>query len=72
MHFARGLKIMMEPYTPSRELGDTEDFPKFGLTDTAMLLAARGSYLVLTDDFPLAQYLETQEMDVANPLRIFS
>ena len=41
-------------------------FPRFGLTDTAILLAAKGKYLVLTDDFPLAQYLQTEAIDVIN------
>jgi rRNA-processing protein FCF1 len=66
LHFARGLKNLNEQYTSSRELGDAPIFAKFGLTDTAILLAARGKYVVLTDDFPLAQYLETQKIDVIN------
>jgi hypothetical protein len=66
VHFAQGLKNLAEQYTPSRELGNARAFPRFGLTDTAILLAAKGKYLVLTDDFPLAQYLESQKVDAIN------
>jgi len=65
-HFAHGLKNLHEHYTPSQELGDQNAFPKFGLTDTAILRAASGRYLVLTDDFRLTQYLTGQNIDVIN------
>ena len=65
-HFADGLKNLDEHYTPSRELGNEKAFPKFGLTDTAILQAASGKYLVLTDDLRLAQYLEGLNIDVIN------
>jgi rRNA-processing protein FCF1 len=65
-HFAYALKELDEHYTPSQELGDEKAFPKFGLTDTAILQAARGEYLVLTDDFRLTQYLIAQNIDVIN------
>ncbi len=64
--FAHGLKNLHEHYTPSQELGDQGAFPKFGLTDTAILHAASGRYLVLTDDFRLTQYLTGQNVDVIN------
>ena len=62
----QGLKNLDEHYTPSQGLGDEKAFPKFGLTDTAILQAASGKYLVLTDDFRLAQYLLGQNVDVIN------
>jgi rRNA-processing protein FCF1 len=65
-HFANGLKNLREDYTPSQELGDQKGLPKFGLTDTAILQAASGKYLVLTDDFRLAQYLEHRNVGVIN------
>ena len=65
-HFAHGLKNLHELYTPSQELGDEKAFPKFGLTDTAILQAANGKYVVLTDDFRLTQYLIGQNIDVIN------
>ena len=64
--FAYGLKDLHEHYTPSQELGDEKGFPKFGLTDTAILQAARGKFLVLTDDFRLTRYLLSQRIDVIN------
>jgi rRNA-processing protein FCF1 len=65
-HFAYALKELHEHYTPSQELGDEKAFPKFGLTDTAILQAANGKYLVLTDDFRLTQYLLSRNVDVIN------
>jgi rRNA-processing protein FCF1 len=64
--FANGLKDLHEHHTPSRELGDEKAFERFGLTDTAILHAASGKYLVLTDDFRLAQYLLGRNVDVIN------
>ena len=64
--FAHGLKNLHEYYTPSQKLGDEKAFHKFGLTDTAILQAASGKCLVLTDDFRLAQYLIGQNIDVIN------
>jgi hypothetical protein len=65
-HFAHAIKDMHEQYTPSQELGNEKAFPRFGLTDAAILHAASGKYLVLTDDFRLARYLEGQNIDVIN------
>lgn len=41
-------------------------FVKFGLTDSAITHITRNKYLVLTDDFPLANYLQSQKQDVIN------
>jgi len=65
-HFAHAMKTMHEQYTPSQVLSNDKAFPKFGLTDTAILKAANGKYRVLTDDFRLAQYLIGQNIDVIN------
>lgn len=65
-HFGHALKDLHEHYTPSHQLGEGKAFPEFGLTDTAILQAASGKYLVLTDDFRLAQYLLSQDVDVIN------
>ena len=64
--FADDIKALHEHYTPSRELGGEEYFPRFGLTDTAILRAAGRDCLVLTDDFRLAQYLGSRNIDVIN------
>ena len=65
-HFAEAIKVRHEHYAPSQELSKDRAFPKFGLTDTAILQAASGIYLVLTDDLRLAQYLQGRNIDVIN------
>jgi hypothetical protein len=65
-HFAHALKDLHEQYTPSQELCDEKAFPKFGLTDMAILRAAGGKYRVLTDDLRLTQHLLSQNVDVIN------
>jgi len=65
-HFSYGLKNLQEHYAPSRELAEEKCFPRFGLTDTAILQAARGRFVVLTDDFPLLQFLQHEKIDVIN------
>lgn len=42
-----------------------ENFTKFGLTDCGIIVLAK-DYLVLTDDFRLANYLQTVGIDVIN------
>ena len=64
--FSYGLKKLQEHYTASRELADERCFPKFGLTDAAIAQAARGNVVVLTDDFPLAQFLQHEMVEVIN------
>jgi len=42
-------------------------FSKYGITDTGIIeLAQRDGYLVLTDDFPLAGYLQSRRCAVLN------
>jgi len=65
-NFAHALSDLHEHYTPSQQLRNEKAFPKFGLTDTAILQAASGKYLVLTDDFRLTQYLLSQNITVIN------
>jgi hypothetical protein len=65
-HFAHAMKNMHEQYTPSQELGNEKGFPRFGLTDTAILQAASGRYLVLSDDLRLTRYLLSQNITVIN------
>ena len=55
-----------ERFTPSRELARQPHFLKFGFTDTGIVESAKGKFLVLTDDFRLAGYLERREIDVVN------
>jgi len=36
------------------------------LTDSSILLAARNGFLILTDDFPLSNFLASEGLDVIN------
>ncbi|MGB3681648.1 MAG: hypothetical protein WA990_04100 [Rubrobacteraceae bacterium] len=47
-------------------LVEVPSFPRLGLTDVAISEAARNSYLVLTDDAPLANHLGRLRVDVLN------
>ena len=64
--FSIGIQRFQEHFTPSCELAQQPSFPKFGLTDAGIVQSAKGKYLVLTDDFPLAGYLEHHGIDVVN------
>lgn len=64
--FSVGIQRFQEDFTPSRELAQERCFPKFGLTDAGIVHSAKGKFLVLTDDFRLAGYLERQGIDVVN------
>lgn len=56
-----------ELYIQKDVILDLDCFPKLGVTDAAILeLANRDGYLVLTDDFPLAGYLQSYECSVIN------
>lgn len=50
----------------SSALVNVPEFPWLGLTDVAISKAARDSYLVLTDDAPLANHLGRLQVDVLN------
>lgn len=64
--FSYGLKNLHEHYAASSELAEEKCFPKFGLTDAAILQAARGKIVVLTDDLPLVQFLQHENIEVVN------
>lgn len=49
---------------PSRKLCKAACFPRFGLTDAAIADVAPTSTLILTDDHPLAGFLESRSLDV--------
>jgi hypothetical protein len=61
-----GIQRLREDFTPSVELVRESCFPRFGLTDAGIVHSARGRFLVLTDDFRLAGYLQRHEIDVVN------
>jgi hypothetical protein len=64
--FANAVPKMDEMYAPSRELAAQSFFTKFGLTDSSIIEASKGKYLVLTVDFPLFSYLSNAGVDAIN------
>lgn len=61
-----GIALFDERHTPASDLAGDPAFPRFGIADTAVLREAKGRYLVLTDDFRLSQYLQSEGVDVFN------
>ncbi len=43
-----------------------DNFTKYGLTDCGIVTLAKNKYLVLTDDFKLANYLQKVGIDTIN------
>lgn len=64
--FARDIVQLDEIYTESHTIAATDKFTKFGLTDCGIAALAIGKYLVLTEDFKLANYLQTIGIDTVN------
>jgi len=64
--FAQGVARLNESYLESQEVVKTESFTKLGLTDCSIVNIAKNKYLVLTDDFKLANYLQKIEIDTIN------
>ena len=58
------IEKMDERFEPSRLLAKTDAFVRFGLTDAAISQLANGNFVVLTEDFPLAGYLEKNGVKV--------
>jgi rRNA-processing protein FCF1 len=65
-HLAEVIQPLHEVHLESRSVADAEHFSNLGLSDSAIIEIARGSYLVLTDDFTLAQFLAHNNVDVIN------
>ena len=55
-----------EREVPAAGICREADFIRSGLADTAIMLLAPGSYLVLTDEFPLANTLAKRGVEVVN------
>jgi rRNA-processing protein FCF1 len=63
---AQHISRLEEHYLTSIKLCSLDHFIKFGLADSAIIELVKGKYLVLTDDFRLANYLQTVNIDVIN------
>lgn len=64
--FARLVDDLTEIYLESYRIVKLDQFSKYGLTDSGIIDLVAGQYLVLTDDFKLANYLLTNSIDVIN------
>ena len=66
-HLVETISVLSELPMPAQEAAADPAFPRFGLTDIAILRqGSAGRYLVLTDDFRLSQYLAVRGVDVFN------
>lgn len=63
---AEQVSVLEEHYLISRKICALEHFKKFGLTDSGLIELVKGNYLVLTDDFRLANYMQNVGIDVIN------
>ncbi|MBD0385897.1 MAG: hypothetical protein ICV54_05010 [Nostoc sp. C3-bin3] len=72
--FVKKVAFLDELYVKSLDAVNTGKFVKFGLMNSEILTLSKGKYLVLTDDFKLASYLQSVEFDVIsfNNIRIFN
>ena len=59
-------QLLSEEYLPSQAGTALPIFPRFGLTDAITAEIANQRYLVITDDFPLSNYLTSLNSDVIN------
>jgi rRNA-processing protein FCF1 len=64
--FAQGVARLDEFYIESQPTVTMKQFTKFGLTDCGIFNLANNSYLVLTDDLKLANYLQKSGVDTIN------
>jgi hypothetical protein len=63
---SRHIKTLDERYFPSEQIAHSPEFIKFGLTDSVLIKLSIQGILLVTDDFPLAQYAERAGADVIN------
>lgn len=66
LRFANWVDVLEEKYLPGREIVADPAFRKFGFTDAGISALRSSEYLVLTDDLPLAQFLESANVPVFN------
>ena len=64
--FATQTMLLKEEYIEGTRVCSLECFKNFHLTDSGIIDVAKGQYLVLTDDWPLAGYLQHVGIDVIN------
>jgi hypothetical protein len=64
--FSETIMVLEEHCMSSKKAAGTSEFGKFGITDTTLFYISKSNYLLLTDDFRLSQYVQSQNGDVIN------
>lgn len=64
--FAQLVPTLSKEYQESKQIVTQMELLKFGLTDAGIIRLVKERFLVVTDDFPLSQYLQVQGIDVLN------
>ena len=64
--FRKIVQLFEEEHASFKLLSNKPEFVAYGLTDVSILDLAPGRTLILTDDFPLANYAQQQKIDVLN------
>src|SRR5437016_6280124 len=64
--FRAAINNLREDRLAATTIANSDDFIRFGVTDTAIRLLSPGSYLVLTTDLPLYGLLAKRGVDVVN------
>ncbi|MBE9049587.1 hypothetical protein IQ243_04045 [Nostocales cyanobacterium LEGE 11386] len=64
--FTQAMTTLDEFYIESVHAVQLDNFTKYGLTDCGIVSLAKNQYLVLTDDFKLANYLQKISIDTIN------
>jgi len=62
----QAFESLHEEYVPSRVATKRNEFVKFGLTDAVLMALAEKKMLLLTADFPLANFCASTGADVLN------
>ena len=65
-NFSKRLTVFREEYIESVQAVASEAFRNFGLTDSVIAELSKDKYLVLTTDFPLANWLQSKKIAVQN------
>ena len=66
VQFLSLIEKMDERSEAAELLAKTDAFVRFGLTDAAISHLANGNFVALTEDFPLAGYLQKRGVSVVN------
>ncbi len=64
--FSKAIILLDEHHIISKEMVGKVEFEKFGLTDSIIYYVTSEKYLLLTDDFPLSQYVRSKNGDAIN------